>query len=188
MRFKYQTTIVPLTIILLLFFITPVSMAANEKAPSLQTQYAINGQKLYVSVLPSLNNYYGNISHTINSDSDYAKFVTPQAVEPIAESIQNITHNLPHSNEQFADAVLTFVHQIPYAICDPKYPVETLSERFWRLRGVVTSCGFDHAGRRFRCCFDSLHWNISRPHERWSLPAIYTDLSYSGNGTHRFCL
>src|SRR5208337_739011 len=29
-------------------------------------------------------------------------------------------------NEQFADAVLTLVHQIPYAISDPKYPVETL--------------------------------------------------------------
>ena len=81
---------------------------------------------MYVSVPPSLYDYYSNMSHTVNSDSDYANFVTPQAVEPIAESIQNITGNLPHSNEQFADAVLTLVHQIPYAINDPQYPVETL--------------------------------------------------------------
>lgn len=68
------------------------------------------------------------MSHTVNEDSDYAKFITPQAVAPIAESIQKITDKLPHSDEQFADAVLTMVHQIPYAITEPKYPVETLKE------------------------------------------------------------
>jgi hypothetical protein len=87
-------------------------------------------QKLYISITPSLYNYYGNISHTINEDSDYAKFITPQTVAPIAESIQKVTDKLPHNEEQFADAVLTMVHQIPYVITEPKYPVETLKDNY----------------------------------------------------------
>ena len=127
MHFKYQKAIILLIGILLLVLITPTSIVANcEKTSAFQAQYRLLNQKLYVSVQPSLYDYYSNISHTVNSDSDYANFVTPQAVEPIAESIQNITRNLPYSNEQFADAVLTLVHQIPYAINGVEYPVETL--------------------------------------------------------------
>ena len=85
-------------------------------------------QKLYISITPSLYNYYGNMSHAINEDNDYAKFITPQAVAPIAISIKTVTDKLPHSDEQFADAVLMMVHQIPYTITDPKYPVETLKD------------------------------------------------------------
>jgi hypothetical protein len=87
-------------------------------------------QKLYISITPSLYNYYGNMSHTVNADKDYSKFITPQAVAPIAESIKKITDKLPHSDEQFADAVLMMVHQIPYVITQPKYPVETLKDNF----------------------------------------------------------
>jgi hypothetical protein len=127
MHFKYQKAIILLIGILLLCFITPPSIAAKyEKTNAFQAQYGLLNQKLYVSVPLSLYDYYSNMSHTVNSDSDYANFVTPQAVEPIAESIQNITRNLPYSNEQFADAVLTLVHQIPYAINGVEYPVETL--------------------------------------------------------------
>ncbi len=127
MHFKYKKVMVLLIGILLLVFITPTSIVANcEKTSTFQAQYGLLNQKLYVSIPPSLYDYYSNMSNTINTDSDYANFVTPQAVEPIAESIQNITRNLPYSNEQFADAVLTLVHQIPYAINGPQYPVETL--------------------------------------------------------------
>jgi hypothetical protein len=112
---------------LLLVFIIPTSLAGNyEKTYTFQAQYGLINQKLYVSIQPSLYDYYGNASHIVNDDSDYSKFVTPQAVEPIAESIQKITNNLPYSDEQFADAVLTLVHKISYVISDPKYPVETL--------------------------------------------------------------
>ena len=128
MHFKYMKAIILLIGVLLLVFITPTSMAANyEKTNTFQAQYGILNQKLYVSVPPSLSDYYGNMSHTVNVDSDYANFVTPQAVEPIAEGIQNITRNMPYSNEQFADAVLSLVHQMSYAINGPQYPVETLA-------------------------------------------------------------
>ena len=87
-------------------------------------------QKLYISMTPSIYNYYGNMSHAINEDSDYSKFITPQAVAPIAENIQKVTDKLPHSEEQFADAVLMMVHQIPYVITEPKYPIETLKDNY----------------------------------------------------------
>jgi len=131
MHFKYQKVIILLTIILLLLFITPNSLEANyQKTNTFQAQYDILNQKLYVSVTPSLYDYYSNITHALNSDSDYANFVTPEAVEPIAKSIQNITSNRQYSNETFADAVLKLVHQIPYAISDARYSVETLANNF----------------------------------------------------------
>jgi hypothetical protein len=86
-----------------------------------------HNQKLYVSTPESLVNYYGNLTHQINDNSDYANFVTPQAVAPIADALLKVTDNLPNQNEQFADAVLGFVHQFSYNVTYPKYPVETLS-------------------------------------------------------------
>jgi hypothetical protein len=133
-------------LLLSVFIISVVSAANYEKtykiqAPSglINRQYklishqsdllsGLYNQKLYISITFSLYNYYGNMSHAVNEDSDYAKFITPQAVAPIAESIKKVTDKLPHSDEQFADAVLMMVHQIPYTIVEPKYPVETLKD------------------------------------------------------------
>jgi hypothetical protein len=127
MHFEYRKASILFISILLLVFITPTSIAGNyEKTYIFQAQYSLFSQKLYVSIPPSPYDYYNNASHAVYGDSDYEKFITPQAVEPIAETIQKITRNLPYSDEQFADAVLNLVHQIPYAITDPKYPVETL--------------------------------------------------------------
>ena len=127
MRFTYMKAVILLMGILLLVFITPSSMAATiEKNNTFQTQFGILNQKVYVSVPPSLYNYYSNMSHTVNDDSDYANFVTPQTVAPIAAGIQNITRNMPYADEQFADAVLALVHQMTYVINGPQYPVETL--------------------------------------------------------------
>ncbi len=112
---------------LILTFMIPISSATNyEKNYSFQFQYGLLSQKMYVSIQPSLYNYYNNLSHTINCETDYARFVTPLAVEPIAERIQEVTNTLPYSEERFADAVLTLVHQIPYVVTGVKYPVETL--------------------------------------------------------------
>ena len=147
MKFKLWKASPILVCLLLTVFVTSVVSGANfDKSYNIQApsglfnrQYrlvshqsdllsGLNNQKLYISITPSLYNYYANMSHTVNDDSDYAKFITPQAVAPIAESIKKVTDKLPHSDEQFADAVLAMVHQIPYAITEPKYPVETLKD------------------------------------------------------------
>jgi hypothetical protein len=83
---------------------------------------------LYVSVTHSLHEYYDGKDHSWNSNSDYLKFVTPDAVKPIADRIWSVCQSQSHSEEQFANAVLMFVHQIPYVVSSPKYPVETIVE------------------------------------------------------------
>ena len=127
MRFRFLKISILLLCILIPAFLTSTSLAANyERNYSFQMQYGIIGQKLYVSIQPSLYNYYSNMTHAIYSDSDYQQFITPQVVKPIADAILKATRNLPNSDEQFADAVLTMVHQIPYVVTGAKYPVETL--------------------------------------------------------------
>ena len=134
-----------LFIVLLTAFIIPVSAVSNvEKTYSIKPpstishQYSIinvqprlltneHNEKLYVSTPISLVNYYGNLSHTINDNGDYAQLVTPQAVAPIAASLLKITNGLSNRDEQFADVVLGFVHQLSYNVTNPQYPVETLA-------------------------------------------------------------
>jgi hypothetical protein len=85
-------------------------------------------EELHVSVPSSLYDYYDGNPIKISRDSDYSKLVTPDAVKPIADNILNLTLDKPRSDEEFANAVLTLVHQIPYADCDTNFPVETLVE------------------------------------------------------------
>ena len=82
--------------------------------------------RLYTSVPPSLYDYYHSKSHIIYGDGDYSKFVTPSVFKSIAESIQNVTRDMPYSDEQFANAVLMLVHQVPYVKSNVKYPAETI--------------------------------------------------------------
>jgi hypothetical protein len=156
MGFNYRRVSIALITVLLIAFIIPATVAANiEKTYSIQSpsklvshQYGIinaqselssvlhPNQKLYVSIPLSLVNYYGNLTHTVNDNIDYPQFVTPQAVAPIAECIQKVTDNMPYSNELFADSVLALVHQIPYNVTSPKYPVETLVDNYGDCVGL----------------------------------------------------
>src|SRR3990170_4106208 len=83
---------------------------------------------LGVSVPPSLYDYYESRSHFVGSGNDYARFATPSVFQTVAENIQNVTGQVPYSDEQFANAVLTIVRQITYIRSSAKYPVEALVE------------------------------------------------------------
>jgi len=77
-----------------------------------------------VSVTSSLFDYYRDQDHNVYS-YDFAKFVTPNSLKPIADSLWSIYSD----DEDFANGVLMIVHQIPYAESGPqKYPVETIVE------------------------------------------------------------
>jgi hypothetical protein len=95
---------------------------------SVQFGYYQLSHKLYVSIPPSLYDYYSAQSHIMRSDGDYSKFVTPSVFKSIAENIQNATRNLTHSDEQFANAVLMLVRQVSYVKSDVKYPIEAMVE------------------------------------------------------------
>ncbi len=82
------------------------------------TQYRLN-----VVVSESLQEYYSAKSHTLFNEIDFAKFVTPYALQPIADSLREIYTD----SEDFANGALMIVHQITYQqTAPPKYPVETM--------------------------------------------------------------
>lgn len=129
MRFRHRNLGVLLVALLLLVFSTPASFAGNyERTFSFHFQFGLVRQKLYVSVPSSLYAYYDAKTPRIARDSDYAALVTPEAFKQVAERLRSVTGNGDRSDEDFANAVLMLVHQIPYASGDVKYPVETLVE------------------------------------------------------------
>jgi len=128
-----------LLIVFTLAVVTPTSAAIDVESQHTQNYnrtYTFGAEHLshrfthtlYTSVPPSLYDFYQNSSHGISRDSDYAKFVTPNAVRMIAENMQRAVSNRSRSDEAFANDVLTLVRQIPYSISSYKYPVETLVE------------------------------------------------------------
>lgn len=129
MHFKYWKTGILLISVLLLVSITPNSFAGNyDRTYNSQVQFGLVSHELHVSVPSSLYDYYHGKTPKLADDNEYAKLVTPDAVKPIAENILNLTLDKPRSDEEFANAVLTLVHQIPYDTSDVKYPIETLVE------------------------------------------------------------
>jgi hypothetical protein len=88
-------------------------------APDNSTYYRLN-----VTVQQSLYDYYTEKSHTLSSNDDFAKFVTPYALKPIADCLSDIYTD----DEDFVNGVLMIVHQIPYDEAPAKYPVETITE------------------------------------------------------------
>ena len=87
--------------------------------PSGSTSY-----QLTVSVTSSLYDYYCSKDHSLQL-YDFAKFVTPSPLKPIADDLRMIYID----DEDFANGVLMIIHQIPYVESAPqKYPVETIVE------------------------------------------------------------
>jgi len=81
--------------------------------------------KLNVVIPQSLLEYYSTRSHRSASDRDFAKFVTPYALEPVADSLRELYAD----DEDFANGALMIVHQIPYEeIVPAKYPLETIAD------------------------------------------------------------
>lgn len=80
--------------------------------------------ELNVSVSSSLHEYYVGKDHSLRSVLDLGKFVTPYALEPVADRLRTLYDD---DDEDFANGVLMIVHQIPYVgSAAQKYPVETI--------------------------------------------------------------
>jgi hypothetical protein len=123
--------VVLVIVILLLFLAIPISFAGNyERTLDLKAQYGLVKRDFHFSIPFSLYEYYNGKTFEIDDHNDYSKFVTPDAVKPIADNLRNLTLDSSRSDQEFANAVLSLVHQIPYAHCEIKYPVETLVDNF----------------------------------------------------------
>ena len=129
--------IILLTTILGLSLVSSLSQALSTTSTSLESferSYTFDVQRghfsssytLQVSIPPSLYAYYKSRSHVMSSDRDYVRYITPSVFKSVAENIQKITNGTLYSDEQFANAVLTLVRQIPYNISNVKYPIEAM--------------------------------------------------------------
>lgn len=78
---------------------------------------------LNVVIPQSLTEYYNGLSHRSASIADFPKFVTPYALQPIANHLRQIYPD----DEDFTNGVLALVHQIPYQdTLQAYYPTETM--------------------------------------------------------------
>ncbi|MCW3993370.1 MAG: Ig-like domain-containing protein [Candidatus Bathyarchaeota archaeon] len=127
MHLKLSETLVIVTVLITFSYLFPHCLSENH-SESYQLLDSPNGSMYYrlnVVVSQSLFEYHHEKSHTLGSNHDFAKFVTPYALKPIADSLWEIYTN----DENFANGVLMIVHQIPYDATLPvKYPVETIVE------------------------------------------------------------
>src|SRR4030042_1198287 len=115
------------TIIIVLASLSTISVClAEDYTVSYQLLDKLDGTaayKLNVTVPQSLYEYYSKKSHRLTSDNDFAKFVTPYALKPIADNLRELYKD----DEDFANGALMIVHQIPYEETAPvKYPLETM--------------------------------------------------------------
>jgi hypothetical protein len=111
----------------LLLILLPSSCLADTHKYSYELVDTPDGSTTYrltVSVTDTLYEYYRSQDHKLYT-YDFSKFVTPDALKPVADDLWSIYSN----KEDFANGVLMIVHQIPYVESDPqKYPVETIVE------------------------------------------------------------
>ena len=121
-----RITILALLILVAFSPVFPCSAANYENTYQLLDHVGGSVQyRLTVSVTSSLYDYYKSKDHTISMHIEFAKFVTPDALRPIADDLGGIYQDA----EDFANGVLMIVHQIPYEESGPqKYPIETMVE------------------------------------------------------------
>ena len=134
---KKRLSLILLVVIFGLSLIAPIRITVGTEDSLINIfdrTYALNVEHenyrsihmLYTCVPPSLYEYYCSETHQVNGEREYAKFVTPAAVRKIAENMRSLAPNGSSGDEDFANDVLAFVRQIPYAVSDRKYPVEAL--------------------------------------------------------------
>jgi len=124
---KKSRALLLVTALFILSYILPYGFSENYSQsyqlldePNRSIFYRLN-----VTVQQSLYDYYTEKSHKLDSDKDFAKFVTPYALKPIADSLWEIYTD----DEDFVNGVLMIMHQIPYEVTLPaKYPVEAIVE------------------------------------------------------------
>lgn len=116
-----------------LFFLFSLLLLMSSSCLAVPYKYSYelldspNGDTIYrltVSVTETLYDYYSDLDHNLYS-YDFSKFVTPDALKPIADDLWTI-YSTP---EEFANGVLMIIHQFQYLESDPqKYPIETIVE------------------------------------------------------------
>ncbi|MGF3523078.1 MAG: hypothetical protein ACQXXJ_08305 [Candidatus Bathyarchaeia archaeon] len=111
--------------ILFLLFMAPPATAENFTISYqlINQSTGVGTHILNVAVPHALLDYYSSLTHKSASIIDFPKFVTPYALKPIADCLREVYPE----DEDFTNAVLSIVHQIPYEeTVEAYYPLETI--------------------------------------------------------------
>ncbi|MGW8288768.1 MAG: Ig-like domain-containing protein [Candidatus Bathyarchaeia archaeon] len=127
MRARIAKKLILLTTTLILFSTIAFSRAQDQtrsyhllNSPEGNITYQLN-----VVIPENLQEYYTEKNHRITTSSQFSSFVTPYALQPIADRLWEIYDN----QEDFTNGALMIAHQITYVETTPeKYPVETMSD------------------------------------------------------------
>jgi hypothetical protein len=125
MKTRLIKTITTVIIVLALISTVPTCLAQNHNLTYqlLDEQDDNAGYSLNVVVPQTLLDYYEEKRHQIYSSNDFARFVTPYALKPMADILMEIYTD----EEDFANGALMIVHQMTYVeTVRGKYPAETL--------------------------------------------------------------
>jgi hypothetical protein len=124
MRGKIAAAVIAIWLVLTFFAAAPFCSAGDSSLSyQLLNQSGKVAYTLNVVIPESLGSYYSGLSHKSAANDDFPKFVTPYALKQIADRLREIYPD----DEDFANGVLTIIHQIPYVETIPAYyPVETM--------------------------------------------------------------
>ena len=129
MKNSYVRALALIAVAITLASLMPLSRAqTSDYAVSFLVQNKPDGDITYelkITIPASLYQYYASRGGLIFSEADFAKFVTPDALKPVADQLWSISN----TSEDFANAVLMIVHQITYQEVIPtEYPIQTLGD------------------------------------------------------------
>jgi hypothetical protein len=124
---KAHATKIITILVILLFLVSTlrVSFAQNHTISYqlLDKQGENAGYTLNIVVPENLRQYYEEKNHQLYTLKDFTKFVTPYALQPIANCLKQIYPD----EEDFVNGALMIVHQMNYVETQQgKYPAETL--------------------------------------------------------------
>jgi hypothetical protein len=129
MKNIYVKAMSVVVVVLVFFSLVPLGKAQDQSNAYERSFLVLNHPdgdityELNITIPQMLYQYYTLQNHALFSDSDFAKFVTPYTLKPIADKLWQIYNN----TEDFTNGVLMLVHQIGYREIVPgKYPIETL--------------------------------------------------------------
>lgn len=129
MKNAYIKVIAVTAIVIIVFSLVPLIKAQDQTQDHTVSFLLLNRPdgdvtyELNVTIPEALYQYYLGKSRDLFSEEDFAKFITPYTLKPIADRLWQIYNN----TEDFTNGVLMLVHQITFEESVPgKYPVETL--------------------------------------------------------------
>ncbi len=126
---RRRTSVRLVAILFIGFFLALVCVNVSVAQNHEQAYFLLKDSSTYritLSVTSSLYDYYQGKSHVLTLNN-FASFVTPYAMALVGTDIRSI---FPRE-EEFVNAVLMLVHQIPYQIVDDgKYPAETIVDNY----------------------------------------------------------